>query len=600
PEAQLRSAATSSVHLLQSIGKTWYQQRDCFSCHNQALPAMVFRIAQERGVSLDPALAQPFVEKSFSALKSLDRAVQASHVIDHSMDTGNFLVAAGYAGVPPTLTTGVYARLIANRQTITGKWTTIDQRPPQAHSEFTATATSLRALQLYMPPQLAAETRRRIEKARDWLRSSEPQDTEDRTYQLFGLGWAGAESGERKRAAAQLLAQQRTDGGWAQLPARESDAYATGEALVALHQAGGVPVEHPAYQRGLRFLLGAQHPDGSWLVQTRMHEQNLVSPPHFETGFPHQENQVISCMGTSWAAAALMQALPLASQEVRTLPGASSIAPVEKAPWLETALFGSAADLRALLDDKLDPNSGTAAGTTMLMMAAPDLSKVKLLIEHGASVNAKSKTRFTALMVAANYRGTTELVRYLLDKGAEANPPVPRPLFNFSPLFFAVWSGETEKVRLLQAHGADPTAAAMLLGAFPVTPFLWSVAQDDVSSVRYFVERGVDVKELDGNGISYLSEAVLANHLDMARALLDVGSNVNQIDTLGMTALMHAAMIDFGNTAMVEMLLQRGADWRLRSKDGATAIQLATKFGHHGMRKVLEQAGAKNDLAAQR
>ena len=586
-EAQVRSAATKSVRLLQSSAQPWYRQRDCFSCHQQALPTMVYRIAQERGVPLDSSLTQHFIEKAFAPLTSLDRAIQATHVIDHSMDTGGFLVAAGHAGVPASLTTSVYARLIANRQTASGKWTTIDERPPQAHSEFTATAISLRALQLYMPPQLATETRERIATARGWLLSAAPKNTEDRTYRLFGLQWAGADSSERNRAADQLLAEQRADGGWAQLPERDSDAYATGEVLVALHQAAGIPVTHPAYQRGLRFLLGTQYPDGSWLVRTRMHEQSLVSPPHFEMGLPHGENQVVSCMGTSWAATALMQSLPLASGDVHTLPGASTMVSAENAPWMQTALFGAAADLRTLLDGGLDPNSSTSAGTTMLMMAAPDLSKVKLLAERGANINAKSKTRFTALMVASNYRGTTEVVRYLLEKGAEANPPIPRPLFNASPILFAVWSGDTEKVRLLQARGADPNAAMMLLGMFPVTPFLWAVVQNDVPMVRYFVERGANVNELDVNGISYLTEAVVANHVEMARVLLDLGAKTDQIDKLGMTALMHAAMVDFGDTAMVETLLQRGADWRLRSKEGATAIQQAAKFDHRSIRKVL-------------
>jgi len=52
-----------------------------------------------------------------------------------------------------------------------------------------------------------------------------------------------------QKMARALLAQQRKDGGWGQLPTLESDAYATGQALVALHQAGGLPITHRAYQR---------------------------------------------------------------------------------------------------------------------------------------------------------------------------------------------------------------------------------------------------------------------------------------------------------------------------------------------------------------
>ena len=43
---------------------------------------------------------------------------------------------------------------------------------------------------------------------------------------------------------------------------------------------------------------------------------------------------------------------------------------------METALFGTAAELKAQLDAGLDPKSKTPDGTTLLMMAAPDAKKV--------------------------------------------------------------------------------------------------------------------------------------------------------------------------------------------------------------------------------
>jgi hypothetical protein len=45
-----------------------------------------------------------------------------------------------------------------------------------------------------------------------------------------------------------------------------------------------------------------------------MHEQALVSPPHFEIGFPHGEHQMISCMGSTLAVIAVMCALPEATR----------------------------------------------------------------------------------------------------------------------------------------------------------------------------------------------------------------------------------------------------------------------------------------------
>jgi hypothetical protein len=167
--------------------------------------------------------------------------------------------------------------------------------------DFTATALSLRSLQLFAPPGRAREIARRIDRARAWLAAATPRTTEDRNFQLQGLGWAKAPKEDLQKAWARLLATQRADGGWGQLATLRSDAYATGQILVALHQAGGLAVTDPAYQRGVRFLLRTQLEDGSWFVATR----SLPVQPYFETGFPHGRSQFISCAATAWATMAL-------------------------------------------------------------------------------------------------------------------------------------------------------------------------------------------------------------------------------------------------------------------------------------------------------
>ena len=111
---------------------------------------------------------------------------------------------------------------------------------------MTATALSLRAIQLY-----GKEPEPKVVAARKWLETVKPQSTEDRVMQLLGLTWAKTDSEQLANAARALLSEQRPDGGWAQLPALETDAYATGQALVALNLSRQVAVSDPAYQRGI-------------------------------------------------------------------------------------------------------------------------------------------------------------------------------------------------------------------------------------------------------------------------------------------------------------------------------------------------------------
>jgi hypothetical protein len=86
-----------------------------------------------------------------------------------------------------------------------------------------------------------------------------------------------------------------------------SDAYATGQTLVALHESGALAVIDTAHQCGMRFLLNTQLEDGSWYVKSRSHPFQ----PYFESGFPHGHDQWISAAATNWA---VMEPAPAAAR----------------------------------------------------------------------------------------------------------------------------------------------------------------------------------------------------------------------------------------------------------------------------------------------
>lgn len=583
--AQVREAAAKAISLLQQADKTFYKSQTCFSCHHQGLPMLTYELARERGVPVDESAALASSQKAFAPLKSIDAAVQASYIIDPSMSDGFYVISAHASGVAPSLTTAIYARRLANWQEPDGHWYTIDQRPPQSHSAVTATAISIRALQLHMPRRLRKETDERIGRAREWLRKVEPRTTTDHASRLTGLKWAGATERDLTAAAQRLLALQKPDGGWPQLPWRQSDAYATGEALVALHRAGGIATSHASWQRGLRYLLDTQKSDGSWQVPTRMVSPASVSPPYFETQFPYGKDQFISAAGTSWATMALMLTLPK-TLGARPLP-VPEVEPAGAAPWMETAVFGSASELKKLLDGGLDPNSKTTAGTTVLMMASADAAKVRLLIERGADVTAKSKSGFTALMTASVYRGTSAAVRLLLDKGAEAGP-AKGVLFNASPLFFAAFAGDRDNIALLRGKGADVGRRMLLLGQFEASPIQVATFTGNAGMIQALLGHGANPSDKDSDEMTVLHWAVLGNRPEAVRALIAGGAKVDAADRFGYTPLHYAATIDFGDTEVVETLLKAGANSRLKTKDGKTPLEQAAHWNHPRLRKALE------------
>jgi Prenyltransferase and squalene oxidase repeat len=140
-----------------------------------------------------------------------------------------------------------------------------------------------------------------VERAADWLAKAQPVNTEDRAFQILGLVWAGKQDFARQ-SAGDLLRQQRSDGGWAQRATLASDAYATGQALVALREAGALKSSDDADKNGAQFLIRTQLEDGSWYVRSR----SIAFQPYFESGFPHGRDQFISAAATNWAAMALV------------------------------------------------------------------------------------------------------------------------------------------------------------------------------------------------------------------------------------------------------------------------------------------------------
>jgi ankyrin repeat protein len=587
--AVIRDAATRAIAMLQKSQKTWYSRQSCFSCHQQVLPELAYRAARQHGIPVDETAAHASAAAAFKYYSRFDNAVDYLGIIDPAMSDGYLLAAAEAAGVKPNLTTAVYARLIGARQESDGHWDTVDVRPPQSYSPFTATAVAMQAVASYSRPSQSAVTKARLQKAGAWLQSHKAQSTEERTFQIIGLCLAQADAAVTKKLAMELKAGQQADGGWNSLDGRASDAYSTSQALFALVVSGAVPTSDAAWQRGVDYLLKTQAKDGSWHVESRLHPPAPVSPAYFETGHPYGHDQFISMMGGSWAVIALAEALGEA-KHADPAPIKEAEPPAQE-PWVETLLFGTTADVKKLLDGGFNPNSATASGgTTALMLAAPDVEKMKLLLERGANADARSKNRFSALLVAAVYPGSADAMNLLLDHGAKVRLPQGEgsAQFNFFPIFSAAYAGNTAIIPRLVKEGDKVDDKTIFIGMFPLTPLMSLVGTTRVAGVRALLDAGATLDQVDDGGITGLGWAAISNRVDMAKMLIERGADVNHVDKQGMTPLLYAASIDFGDSKMIDLLLASGAKPAAKTKDGLTALELARKYKHNHLIPSLE------------
>lgn len=299
----MKKSVEQSIALLQASGSQFSRTSGCTSCHHQYLPQMAFGVARERGIVFDEGAARRQNDATITLLNRVrEEAVQnRDRIPDVPVSVSYALLALSAGHHAADETTEAMARVVAAWQGEDGAFYPLPAiRPPIEAGTFTATALSLRALQLY-----GTNREERIARASRWLRNAAPRTNEERAMQLLGLAWAKAPAADLRKSAEALLREQRPDGGWSQLATLETDAYATGQALVAL-QTAGHDVSSPAYRRGLAYLLRTQFPDGSWLVRSRTFP---VQPPK-DSGFPHGKNQWISAAGTSWATMAIALALP--------------------------------------------------------------------------------------------------------------------------------------------------------------------------------------------------------------------------------------------------------------------------------------------------
>jgi ankyrin repeat protein len=303
PAASARVAIDRSIPLLQRSDVAFLRRSGCVSCHNNNLTAMTIAAARKQGIRVDDGVARAQVKAIALYVEGdRERYLQGVSIPGGADTTSYILLGMAAESWLPDPATDAMARYLKGRQRADGYWRTFGGRPPIESSDIQNTATAMRAIQVYMPKPDRAEYEKTVQLAADWIAKAQPLTTEDRVFQILGLVWAGGRQEAALRAAGILLAEQRSDGGWGQTPALSSDAYATGQALVALKEVGAVMPSDEVYKHGARFLMNTQMEDGSWYVRSRA----IPLQPYFDAGFPYGLDQYISAAATNWATMALI------------------------------------------------------------------------------------------------------------------------------------------------------------------------------------------------------------------------------------------------------------------------------------------------------
>jgi ankyrin repeat protein len=298
-----RQAVERAVPLLSSASKEYFRMSGCNGCHHQPLIGMALAAVAKRGLQGDSTVVRDQIALIRSELLGGQEGVLQGMFISIE---GQAYALLGMAeqGAPAEPAIDATLSAVVSMQVENGGFLRIPlNRPPIEDSPFVLAALAAKAIDRYMIPAREAELRGRIAKIGRWLAQNKPDAEHERAFQLMGLAWSGSEKSAVERVLGELRKAQRADGGWAQLAGLSSDAYATATALYAMRQAGVVPGRDAAYQKGVRYLLSRQKPDGSWHVASR----SPKFQPYFQGGFPYEHDQWISVAATAWAVTALAE-----------------------------------------------------------------------------------------------------------------------------------------------------------------------------------------------------------------------------------------------------------------------------------------------------
>lgn len=300
----VRAAVESSIRVIEKSSWQFFAGSGCVSCHAQSMTDMAVAEARRKGAAVDEKAAQQramMVKANYPPEPLLERMDPPGAEEQLAYPLAGFALSA----YPPDRITDAMVANIAATQGQDGSFHVgAAARPPGEEGDIFRTAVCILAMKAYGPPGRAQEMRMRLSNAQHWLERAKPVTAEDRNMQLLGLHWVGVDTRDLKRLRAAISANQRPDGGWAQHDGLPSDAYATGQSLYALAVAG-MPTDSATYQRGVKFLLRTQSPDGTWLVVSRSPRIQA----YFDGGFPYQADQWISEWGTAWAAMALTRSM---------------------------------------------------------------------------------------------------------------------------------------------------------------------------------------------------------------------------------------------------------------------------------------------------
>ncbi len=303
-DTDVRSVIDRGLTFLAKDNLAWKESKKCYECHHAPFTIWALNEAKNRGYSVDDKVLAEMtswvVGEDYLARLLPKRPEQKEIVFSEAP----LLLALGLeAGDTKATQDGLKQMLasVVHDQNPDGSWKRVKESRPILSSPDTLTTLALLALSAPNAPDLGEEGKAAKQKGLQWLQAASPDDElQPAALRLILWRRLGRPPAEWEPLAQQLQKAQNDDGGWDQVKNAKSDAFATGQALYALAEAGAKS-DDVAVRKAQSFLAKSQQPDGSWAMTSRAIMGNGKVATKFEP---------ITHAASAWAVMGLVRSAP--------------------------------------------------------------------------------------------------------------------------------------------------------------------------------------------------------------------------------------------------------------------------------------------------
>jgi ankyrin repeat protein len=257
----------------------------------------------------------------------------------------------------------------------------------------------------------------------------------------------------------------------------------------------------------------------------------------------------------------------------------------------------------------------------MMASRTGNVGAMRVLLDHGAEVNAKEPLRGTTALMWAAAQGHSAAVQLLIERRADVSVrsnPAERltDTGRISPSAFAPAEGKVIGGKALapeQRRGGDNGKSRDLSGG-GLTALVYATRHNDLESVRMLLAAGADVNQVTNYGWSPLLVATQNRYYQLGSLLLDKGADPSLANNGGWTPLYLAVdnrnieggdypvrKGDMDHLDFIKKLLDHSADVNARTRDNTeTRTVFRGQWVHENGATAFWRASQSSDLVVMR